>query len=90
VEAAPAGALQRLIALLLLNRDVGLTIAGLIILTAFSVATPQFLTPNNLLNLLRNVSRILFVIFLDEMLGQRQNVFASITQWRKTGYFSNR
>jgi ribose/xylose/arabinose/galactoside ABC-type transport system permease subunit len=58
VQPAAAGPLQSLIALVLQNRGLGLTLAGLVLLICFSLATPLFLTPNNLLNLLRNVSLI--------------------------------
>jgi len=44
--------------LLLVHRSLGLTVAGLIIFAFFSLATPQFLTAGNLLNMLRNVSLI--------------------------------
>jgi ribose/xylose/arabinose/galactoside ABC-type transport system permease subunit len=57
---APSGArgLRAWARVLLIHRSLGLTVAGLVIFAFFSLATPQFLTSGNLLNMLRNVSLI--------------------------------
>lgn len=53
------GLLMVLISILIEKRNVDQWLAaGLVIVLGFSVATPQFLTTNNLLNLLRNTSLI--------------------------------
>jgi len=43
---------------LLANRNLTISVAGLIVFVFFSMTTRQFLTPNNLLNVVRNVSLI--------------------------------
>lgn len=43
---------------LLTNRSLAITIAGLLVFVFFSLTTKQFLTANNLLNLIRNMSLI--------------------------------
>lgn len=42
----------------LANRNLTITVAGLIVFAFFSLTTRQFLTPNNLLNVVRNISLI--------------------------------
>lgn len=43
---------------LLVNRSLAITIAGILVFAFFSLTTRQFLTANNLLNLIRNMSLI--------------------------------
>src|SRR6185436_6675760 len=49
---------RRLASAVLTNRSLTITVAGLIIFAFFSLTTRQFLTANNLLNVVRNVSLI--------------------------------
>ncbi len=56
-ERRPTG-WRRVASTVLTNRSLTITVAGLIIFTFFSVTTRQFLTANNLLNVVRNVSLI--------------------------------
>lgn len=49
---------QRLVQALLANRNLTITVAGLIVFVYFSLATRQFLSANNLLNVVRNMSLI--------------------------------
>src|SRR5438270_5519465 len=55
---AVAAGWRRLAYALLSNRNLTITLAGLIVFAYFSFATRQFLSANNLLNIIRNMSLI--------------------------------
>src|SRR5689334_13023365 len=58
-EPSPLGAgWRRLLYAVLSNRNLTITLAGLIVFAYFSFATRQFLSANNLLNVIRNMSLI--------------------------------